>query len=80
MDREFDVVEFEKNNKNLKFVGRFGKSVREVSLYFNSDDGKYYYKGPFGRWDAVSYFELTNVTSDEDALKWLNEMKILNYE
>ncbi len=49
------------NQREIYFSG-FGDSW-DVQIYFNGEDGHYYLKGPFGRWDGICYNDLGGLRS-----------------
>jgi hypothetical protein len=60
-----DAEKFEKDNKNLELIHSDEVGSWAVSLYYNKDDGHYYMKGPFARWDAICYIDKGLMTNDQ---------------
>ena len=73
-----DVTTFEKNNKNIKIVETFGEQPWEITVILNRDDGFYYAKGPFSRWDSITYIKLVGIDNEEKLDNWVKKMKESN--
>jgi hypothetical protein len=69
-----DKVEFEFLNKKLNLVFSEGDKDWDIQLFFNEEDGKYYTRGPYGRWDSVCYVEL-GIKTDEEVKEWIKNIK-----
>ena len=68
-----DRHEFESLNTKLTLVFSEGDQEWDIQLFFNEEDGKYYAKGPYGRWDAVCYVEL-GVKTDKEISEWISSI------
>jgi hypothetical protein len=73
-----DVTKFESEHQNLELLDKFGEGEREISIFLNKDDGKYYCKGAFARWDSICYIKLNTISSPEALKDWIEKMKIQN--
>ncbi len=73
-----DVAKFESEHQNLELIEKFGQGEREIAIFLNKDDGKYYCKGAFARWDAICYIQLNTITDREALQGWIEKMKIQN--
>lgn len=69
-----DKVEFESLNKNLKLIFSEGNKNWDIQLFLNEDNGKYFTKGPYGRWDSICYVEL-GLKTDEEIQEWIKNIK-----
>ena len=70
-----DVTSFESTHKNLKLIKTIGDGPWKVELYSDGSTGNFYAKGPFARWDSITYVFLEKVKSKEDVDNWIKQME-----
>jgi hypothetical protein len=73
-----DVTKFESENINLELIEKWGEGESEISVFVNKDDGHYYCKGPFARYESICYIDLHSISSPEALQDWIQQMKSLN--
>lgn len=68
-----DAKSFEAANKKIQLIQTVGDGPWQIEVYYNSDDGYHYAKGPFARWDAICYVKLP-FTDKEKIDDWIKKM------
>ena len=69
-----DKAVFESTDRKLKVIYSEGENDWDIQLFLSQESGKYYAKGPFGRWDTVCYVELGEKTQEE-INEWIENIK-----